>query len=227
MEVFADTADIAEITKWLRRGVLDGVTTNPSIMLKDGVRDMEKAAREIAEVLEGRPVSVEVTSNDLDEMLVQARALSKWAPNIVVKIPILNEDGVPCLEVIHTLSQEGIRINATALLSFNQVLAAAKAGASYLSVFAGRVADEGHDASALISMASRWVERWGLGKILVGSIRGALDIQMAAGAGAHIITVPPAVLEKAIDHKYSRETVRGFNADARKALLEMRALRTC
>jgi len=227
VEVFADTADIAEITKWLRRGVLDGVTTNPSIMLKDGVRDMEKAAREIAEVLEGRPVSVEVTSNDLDEMLVQARALSKWAPNIVVKIPILNEDGVPCLEVIHTLSQEGIRINATALLSFNQVLAAAKAGASYLSVFAGRVADEGHDASALISMASRWVERWGLGKILVGSIRGALDIQMAAGAGAHIITVPPAVLEKAIDHKYSRETVRGFNADARKALLEMRALRTC
>ncbi len=227
MEVFADTADIAEITKWLRRGVLDGVTTNPSIMLKDGVRDMEKAAREIAEVLEGRPVSVEVTSNDLDEMLVQARALSKWAPNIVVKIPILNEDGVPCLEVIHALSQEGIRINATALLSFNQVLAAAKAGASYLSVFAGRVADEGHDASALISMASRWVERWGLGKILVGSIRGALDIQMAAGAGAHIITVPPAVLEKAIDHKYSRETVRGFNADARKALLEMRALRTC
>jgi len=227
VEVFADTADIAEITKWLRRGVLDGVTTNPSIMLKDGVRDMEKAAREIAEVLEGRPVSVEVTSNDLDEMLVQARALSKWAPNIVVKIPILNEDGVPCLEVIHALSQEGIRINATALLSFNQVLAAAKAGASYLSVFAGRVADEGHDASALISMASRWVERWGLGKILVGSIRGALDIQMAAGAGAHIITVPPAVLEKAIDHKYSRETVRGFNADARKALLEMRALRTC
>ena len=227
MEVFADTADIAEITKWLRRGVLDGVTTNPSIMLKDGVRDMEKAAREIAEVLEGRPVSVEVTSNDLDEMLVQARALSKWAPNIVVKIPILNEDGVPCHEVIHALSQEGIRINATALLSFNQVLAAAKAGASYLSVFAGRVADEGHDASALISMASRWVERWGLGKILVGSIRGALDIQMAAGAGAHIITVPPAVLEKAIDHKYSRETVRGFNADARKALLEMRALRTC
>jgi len=227
VEVFADTADIAEITKWLRRGVLDGVTTNPSIMLKDGVRDMEKAAREIAEVLEGRPVSVEVTSNDLDEMLVQARALSKWAPNIVVKIPILNEDGVPCLEVIHALSQEGIRINATALLSFNQVLAAAKAGASYLSVFAGRVADEGHDASVLISMASRWVERWGLGKILVGSIRGALDIQMAAGAGAHIITVPPAVLEKAIDHKYSRETVRGFNADARKALLEMRALRTC
>ena len=146
MEVFADTADIAEITKWLRRGVLDGVTTNPSIMLKDGVRDMEKAAREIAEVLEGRPVSVEVTSNDPDEMLGQAQAYATWAPNIVVKIPIINEDGAPCLEVIRALAADGIKVNATAMLSFNQVMLAAKAGAAYLSIFAGRVADEGHDA---------------------------------------------------------------------------------
>ncbi len=220
MEIFADTSDITEITKWLRRGILDGVTTNPSIMLKDGVRDMEKAAREIAEVLDGRPVSVEVTSNDPDEMLVHARTYAKWAPNIVVKIPVINEDGVPCLEVIRALATEGIKVNTTAMLSFNQVMMAAKAGATYLSVFAGRVADEGHDASALISMASRWVDRWGFGKILVGSIRGALDMQTAAAAGAHIITVPPAILERAIDHKYSRETVRGFNADARKALSE-------
>lgn len=226
MEIFADTADVTEITKWLRRGVIDGVTTNPSILLKDGARDMEKAAREIAEVVEGRPLSVEVTTNDPDEMLVQARTCAKWAPNIVVKIPIINEDGVPCLEVIHELSQEGVKVNTTAMLSFNQVVMAAKAGATYLSIFAGRVADEGHDSSALISMASRWVERWGLGRILVGSIRGALDIQTAAAAGAHIITVPPAVLEKAIDHKYSRETVRGFNADARKALVEMETWRT-
>jgi len=226
VEIFADTADVTEITKWLRRGVIDGVTTNPSILLKDGARDMEKAAREIAEVVEGRPLSVEVTTNDPDEMLVQARTCAKWAPNIVVKIPIINEDGVPCLEVIHELSQEGVKVNTTAMLSFNQVVMAAKAGATYLSIFAGRVADEGHDSSALISMASRWVERWGLGRILVGSIRGALDIQTAAAAGAHIITVPPAVLEKAIDHKYSRETVRGFNADARKALVEMETWRT-
>lgn len=221
MEIFADTSDIAEIAKWMRRGVLDGVTTNPSIMLKDGVRDMEKAAREIAEVLQGRPVSVEVTANDLDEMVVQARTFAKWAPNIVVKIPIINEDGVPCLEVIHSLSREGIRINTTAMLSFNQVMMAAKAGATYLSIFGGRVADEGHDPSGLITMAAQWVERWGYGKILVGSIRGNMDIQNAAASGAHIITVPPAILEKAIDHKYSRETVRGFNADARKALAKM------
>ncbi len=218
MEIFADTSDIGEITKWLRRGVLDGVTTNPSIMLKDGVRDIEKAAREIAEVLEKRPVSVEVTTNDPDEMIEQARTFATWAPNIVVKIPIINEDGVPCLEVIHALSQEGIKINTTAILSFNQVMMAAKAGATYLSIFAGRVADEGHDPSGLIAIAARWVERWGYGKILVGSMRGTMDIQIAATAGAHIITVPPAILERAIDHKYSRETVKGFNADARKAL---------
>ncbi len=221
MEIFADTSDIAEIAKWLRRGVLDGVTTNPSIMLKDGVRDMEKAAREIAEAVEGRPVSVEVSTNDLDEMMDQAWTFAKWAPNIVVKIPIINEDGVSCLGVIHALSREGIKINTTAMLSFNQVMMAAKAGATYLSIFAGRVADEGHDPSGVIAMAARWVERWGYGKILVGSMRGVMDVQVAAAAGAHIITVPPPVLEKMVDHKYSRETVRGFNADARKALAEM------
>ena len=149
-----------------------------------------------------------------------------WAPNIVVKVPIVNEDGAPCLEVIQALHKDGIRVNATAMLSFNQVIMAAKAGATYLSIFAGRVADEGHDPSVLISMAARWVERWGYGKVLVGSIRSAIDIQTAAVAGAHIVTIPPAFLEKAVDHKYSRDTVRGFNADGQKALAEIRARQT-
>lgn len=217
MEIFADTSDITEITKWLRRGVLDGVTTNPSIMLRDGVRDIEKTVREIADALDGRPLSVEVTTNELDDMLAEARAFATWAPNIVVKIPIITEDGVPCLEVIHALSREGIRINATAILSFNQVMMAAKAGASYLSIFAGRVADEGHDPARLIRLAAQWVERWSYGKILVGSIRGNLDVQRAAAAGAHAITVPPTILETVLDHKNSRATVREFNASAKLA----------
>lgn len=221
MEIFADTADISEIRKWIRRGVLDGVTTNPSIMLKDGVRDMEKAALEIAEVMEGRPVSVEVISNDPKEMLEQGRIFAQWASNIVVKIPIINEDGEDCLEVIHILSQEGVKVNSTAILSFNQVMMAAKAGATYISIFAGRVGDEGHDASAVIASAVKWVERWDYGKILIGSIRGNFDVQRAAEAGAHIITVPPAILNKTLDHKFSRETVRGFNADAREAHEEL------
>jgi len=221
MEIFADTSDVNEIAKWLRRGVLDGVTTNPSIMVKDGARDVEKAAREIAEIVQGRPVSVEVTANEPDEMLRQGRRVARWAPNVVVKIPVINEDGVSCLEVIHTLAEEGIKVNTTAILSFNQVVLAAKAGATYLSVFAGRVADEGHDPAELIATAARWVERWNYGKILVGSVRGNLDVQRAAAAGAHIVTIPPAVLDKLLEHKYTRETVRGFNADARKALTDM------
>ena len=221
MEIFADTSDVNEIAKWLRRGVLDGVTTNPSIMVKDGARDIEKAAREIAEIVQGRPVSVEVTANEPDEMLRQGRRVARWAPNVVVKIPVINEDGVSCLEVIHTLAEEGIKVNTTAILSFNQVVLAAKAGATYLSVFAGRVADEGHDPAELIATATRWVERWNYGKILVGSVRGNLDVQRAAAAGAHIVTIPPAVLDKLLEHKYTRETVRGFNADARKALTDM------
>ena len=221
MEIFADTSDVNEIAKWLSRGVLDGVTTNPSIMVKDGARDIEKAAREIAEIVQGRPVSVEVTANEPDEMLRQGRRVARWAPNVVVKIPVINEDGVSCLEVIHTLAEEGIKVNTTAILSFNQVVLAAKAGATYLSVFAGRVADEGHDPAELIATAARWVERWNYGKILVGSVRGNLDVQRAAAAGAHIVTIPPAVLDKLLEHKYTRETVRGFNADARKALTDM------
>ena len=226
MEIFADTSNIAEITTWLRRGILDGVTTNPTIMLKDGVRDMEQTVREIAGVLAGRPVSVEVMTNDPDEMVKQGRCFAAWAPNIVVKIPVINEDGVPCVEVIHTLAQEGIKVNTTAILSFNQVMMAAKAGAAYVSIFAGRVADEGHDPSELISLAVRWVERWQYGKILVGSVRGNLDIQRAAAAGAHVITIPPAILHKALDHNYSRETVRSFNAAAREALVKMKPMRT-
>jgi transaldolase len=221
MEIFADTSDVNEIAKWLRGGVLDGVTTNPSIMLKDGVRDVEKAVREIAEAVQGRPVSVEVVANEADGMLQEARRVACWAPNIVVKIPVINEDGAGCLEVIHALAREGIKINATAILSFNQVMLAAKAGATYLSVFAGRIADEGNDPSELIATAARWVERWHYGKVLVGSVRGNLDVQRAAAAGAHIITIPPAVLDKLLEHKYTRETVRGFNADARRALTEM------
>lgn len=209
----------------MRRGVLDGVTTNPSIMLKEGICDLERAAREIADLVEGRPVSVQVTATEVVEMIEQARSFASWAPNIVVKIPVIDQDGQSCLEAIHRVSSEGIKVNATAILSFNQAALAAKAGATYVSIFAGRVADEGHDPAVLIGRVAQWVERWGRAKVLAGSIRGTMDLQQAAAAGAHVVTVPPAVLEKALDHKYSRETVRSFNADARHALKEMTRLR--
>ena len=224
MEILVDSASTAEIEKWLRMGIVDGVTTNPSIMLKDGVYDIEKGAKEIAALVNPRPVSVEVTTNDLDEMLAQARKFASWAPNIVVKIPQVTQDGNPCYGVIKQLEDEGIKVNATIALSLGQVILAAKAGATYISIFAGRVSDEGGNAFEVINNAVNWLERWDYkSKLIVGSIREVINIQDAALAGAHIITIPPQFLSKMADHKYSRDTVRQFVSDAREALGKMGA----
>ena len=219
MEIFVDSANYQEIETWFRQGVVDGVTTNPSIMWKDGVYEIEDHAKRICRLLGDRPVSVEVTTNDRVAMVDQARVFAKWAPNVVVKIPVINQEGQSCLGVIHQLREEGIRINCTAILSFNQAVLASKAGANYVSIFAGRVSDEGGDACAIIRSVRGWLDMWHLpSKIIVGSIRSAIDVQAAAMAGAHIVTIPPQFLPKMVDHKYSRDTVRGFVADARKAM---------
>ncbi len=219
MRVFVDSADQKQIGFWLEEGVVDGVTTNPSIMFKDGATDLEECARRLASMLGEKPLSVEVTSNDRKIMVEQARTFATWARNIVVKIPIVNEHGESCLGVMHRLSQEGIGVNATAILSFNQAMLAAKAGATYVSIFAGRVADEGNDPAVTIRNTRRWLDDWSLSShIIVGSIRTVMDIQNAALAGAHIITIPPQFLPKMVDHRYTRETVRQFVQDAEKTL---------
>ena len=219
MEIFIDSASITEIEKWLNMGVIDGVTTNPSIMFKDRVYDNEAGAKEIAALVHPRPVSVEVTTNNLDEMLAQAQTFASWVPNIVIKIPQINQDGIPCYGVINQLESEGIKVNATVAMSLGQVMLAAKAGATYISIFAGRVADEGGNAPEVIKNSAEWLERWKFkSKIIIGSIRSVGDILSAAMAGAHIITIPPRFLGKMADHKYTRETVRQFVIDAEKAL---------
>ncbi|MBI1884944.1 MAG: transaldolase [Chloroflexi bacterium] len=226
MELFLDTADRNEIRRWLAYGLVDGVTTNPSIMLRDGALDAERTAREIAALIAPRPLSVEVTTNDPDEMVRQARVMAAWAENIVVKIPVINEYGEPCYRAVRALDGEGIRVNMTACLSFGQAALAAKAAATYVSIFAGRVADEGHDAPALVREVVEWLRLWGYpAKLIVGSVRGPIDIKEAALAGAHVITVPPPVLDRFVEHRYSRETVRGFNEDARTALARMEQLK--
>jgi transaldolase len=127
--------------------------------------------------------------------------------------------------VVKALVEEGVKVNVTACLSFGQVALAAKAGATYISIFMGRVADEGHNASQLIRQAVEWLKAWGYpSKVIVGSIREAVNIQDAALAGAHIITVPPQFLEKWVDHQYTRATVQQFNKDAQKALARMKGM---
>jgi transaldolase len=195
-------------------------------MFKDGVTDLEEGARNLAALLGERPLSVEVTTNTLDVMLEQARTFATWARNIVVKIPIVNEFGESCLGVIHRLTKEGIGVNATAILSFNQAILAAKAGATYVSIFAGRVADEGNDPTVITRNVRRWLDDWSISaRIIVGSIRTVMDIQNAALAGAHIITIPPQFLPKMVDHRYTRETVRQFVDDAQKTLEQIKRVK--
>jgi len=226
MRIFLDSADHKQIEQWLDEGVVDGATTNPSIMFKDGVSDLEDGARKLAALLGERPLSVEVTSNDREIMLEQARTFATWARNIVVKIPVVNEFGESCLGVIHRLTREGIGVNATAILSFNQAILAAKAGATYVSIFAGRVADEGNDPAVVIRNVRRWLDDWSISaRIIVGSIRTVMDIQNAALAGAHIITIPPQFLPKMVDHRYTRETVRQFVDDAEKTMERIKKAR--
>ena len=228
MQIFVDSADLTQIQFWLKQGVVDGVTTNPSIIFKDGVNDLRTGALRLAKAVGNRPLSVEVTSNEQEIMLDQAREFATWASNIVVKIPIINERGESCLEVIHALTEEKIPINATAILSFNQAILAAKAGATYVSIFAGRIADEGNDPAVVIRNVRRWLDDWALrAQIIVGSIRTVMDIQSAALAGAHVITIPPQFLPKMVDHRYTRETVRQFIQDAERTheeILKARAV---
>lgn len=222
MLIFADTADAKEIRTWLEYGVIDGATTNPSIMLAAGQYHLRRGAEEIARLLGDRPLSVEVVSDDREVMLEQAREFALWAPNIVVKIPVITSTGEPCLGVISTLAKEGIRVNATACMSFNQAMLAAKAGATYVSLFAGRISDEGASAAGVVRAVRTWIDDWKLPvQIIVGSIRETMNVQEAAQAGAHVVTVPPKFLRQMIDHKYSRFTVAQFLADGLSAAEKM------
>ena len=155
-------------------------------------------------------------------MVEQAKWLASLAHNVVIKIPVENEFGVPCFGVISQLEKSGMKVNATAILSFGQLMFAAKAGATYVSLFAGRIDDEGGNSAEVIANAVDWLENWDFkSRLIVASIRSAGDVISAALAGAHIITVPPQYLDKIADHKYTRSTVKDFIADAQSALKMM------
>jgi transaldolase len=134
----------------------------------------------------------------------QAQEYASWAPNIVVKIPQISSEGVPCYRVISDLESNGVKVNATAALSFGQVILAAKAGATYISIFSGRVCDEGGNAAEVIRTSATWLEQWQFkSKIIVGSVRSIGDVLSAAQACAHIITIQSQFLVKMTDHKYT------------------------
>jgi transaldolase len=220
--IFLDTGNLAEIRTYHALGVVRGVTTNPTILRKEGVtggwEGIEARCRAIAQHVDPLPLSVEVTSNEPEEMIAQARQFAAWAPNINVKIPIHGPDGgTEYLRVVHELeTQHNIRVNVTAMMSAQQCLLAAAAGASYVSLFGGRVNNMGYNACDEIRRLRGLLDAFdSRAQIIVGSTREVLNIIEWFEAGADIVTVLPSLLEGMLVHPYSKETVRQFLDDAR------------
>ena len=208
MKFFIDTANLDEIREAAAMGVLDGVTTNPSLVAREGREFMDVLA-EIVQIVDG-PISAEVTSTNFDGMMVQARELAKFHENIVVKIPII-DDG---LKAIKACSDEGIRINVTLCFSANQALLAAKAGATYISPFLGRLDDIGHNGMDLIREIRTIYDNYGYAtQILAASIRSPLDVTAAALLGADVATLPFKVLKQIIKHPLTDVGQARFLAD--------------
>lgn len=208
MKFFLDTADVAEIRSLAALGLVDGVTTNPSLIAKTG-RKMAEVITEICAAVEG-PVSAEVTATEHAAMLAEGRALRKLAHNVVVKLP-LTADG---LRACRDLSEEGILVNVTLCFSPAQALLAAKAGAAYVSPFVGRLDDVGHDGMALIADILAIYDNYDFAtEVLVASVRHPMHVVQAAKLGADVATMPPAVLRALINHPLTDKGLAGFLAD--------------
>lgn|SRR3989344_4135816 len=223
MAIFLDTGSIKETEKYHKMGIIRGLTTNPTILLKDGVQGgievIKKRTIELAKIIDPYPLSVEVTTNDKEKMIAQAQEMARWAKNINVKITIHGPNGeLDNLEVVHTLAtKHNIRINVTAMMSAQQCFLAALAGSEYVSIFGGRVNNMGYNVIDEIKKLRKLLDDFNLpAKIIVGSTREVLNIVEWLHAGAHIVTVVPALLEGMIVHPYSKETIRMFLDDAAK-----------
>ncbi|WP_020187678.1 fructose-6-phosphate aldolase [Methylopila sp. 73B] len=209
MKFFVDTADVNEIRELAATGLLDGVTTNPSLMLKAN-RPMKEVIAEICEIVEG-PVSAEVAALDYDGMLREGRILAKIADNVTVKVP-LTLDG---LKVCRTLADEGTMVNVTLCFSAVQALLAAKAGATFVSPFVGRLDDTGIDGMELIQDIRTIFDNYPeLGtEILAASLRNSNHVKFAALAGADVATIPPAVIKGLVKHPLTDKGLDQFVAD--------------
>ncbi|MGD9802057.1 MAG: fructose-6-phosphate aldolase [Hyphomicrobiaceae bacterium] len=212
MDFFVDTADVAEIRELASLGLLDGVTTNPSLIAKAG-RDFKTIIAEICELVPG-PVSAEVAATDVDGMLTEGRTLAKIAKNVTVKVP-LTWDG---LKACRALTSEGTMVNVTLCFSANQALLAAKAGATFISPFIGRLDDTGLDGMDLIREIRTIYDNYAAieTRILAASIRTVNHVRDAALIGADVATVPPAILKTLVKHPLTDKGLEAFLADWKK-----------
>jgi transaldolase len=212
MKFFLDTANVDEIKRIAKLGLVDGVTTNPSIIAKEG-RDHREVIQEICSIVSG-PVSAEVIATVAEEMISEARELATWAPNVVVKLPI-TEDG---LYACHQLSAEGIKTNLTLCFSVAQGLMAAKAGATYVSPFVGRLDDIGVNGMQLIEDLHEVLGNYGYQtEIIVASVRNLTHVEQAALIGADIATIPGSLLPTLWKHPLTDSGIERFLSDYAKS----------
>ena len=215
MRLFLDTANLEHIRHGVRLGVISGVTTNPSLVSKEGKVNYKKLVQEICSIVPG-PVSTEVISQDTAGMLAEAREIAKWAKNVVVKIPA----GLEGTEATAALAAEGIKVNYTLCFSVNQAILAARAGAAYVSPFVGRLDDIGEDGMLLIQDIMQVYDRYPEIKteVIAASIRHPQHCLTAAMAGAHIATIPYAVLLQMAKHPLTETGISRFAADWQKVM---------
>ncbi|MGR3309532.1 MAG: fructose-6-phosphate aldolase [Candidatus Brocadiales bacterium] len=211
MKFFIDTADVGEIREANSLGILDGVTTNPSLVAKTG-RPFRETIEEICSIVNG-PVSAEAVSLDTDGLVKEARELAKIADNIVVKIPLIKAG----LKAVKILSGEGIKTNVTLCFSSNQALLAAKAGGTYVSPFIGRLDDRGQEGMSLIEEIRTIYDNYGFNtQIIVASIRHPVHVRDAALLGADIATIPFGVFDKLVQHPLTDDGIKNFLSDWEK-----------
>ena len=243
MEIYLDTANIEEIREAVKMGVVSGVTTNPSLIMRAGRGDYRQVTQEICYLVQG-PISAEVVGTDTEQMVKEAREIAQWSPYVVIKIP-LTPNGLEAISILAGADSDeenicqgctwvkdcpldretasdlalafGIRTNATLVFSTNQALLAALAGASYASVFVGRLDDAGHEGMTVVAEAAEILATYGLEtEIIAASIRHPLHVTEAALAGADVATVPYAVLQKMVRHPLTDVGIDRFLEDWKK-----------
>lgn len=226
IKIFADGANIEEMVRLNSLSYISGFTTNPSLMKQSGIKDYKKFALQILSKIKSKPISFEVFSDDINEMVNQATKIADWGNNIFVKIPITNTKGESCLKIIKKLSNLGIKLNVTAIMTEEQIKNTCKALSpnvnSIISVFAGRIADTGINPMKIISKSQKYVKNKKKHEILWASTREIFNIFQATECGCRIITIPHELLNKMNLigknlNKYSIETVKQFYTDAKKS----------
>ena len=212
MQIFLDTANIENIKRAAELGIISGVTTNPTLLSKESTADYETVTKKICSIIDG-PVSVEVLAEDAKSMIEEARVKASWAPNVNIKIPI-TPDG---LRATSALSKEGINVNMTLCFSANQALLGAMAGATYVSIFVGRLDDAGQDGMQVVQDTMDILDNYPEldTQLITASIRNPMHCTQAALIGSHIATVPYNVLMQMIQHPFTDVGVKRFLADWR------------